>query len=178
MDPRTWAALRATLDGIVARIAEAPGATPAGLEGLGRNADLTTLVALAQARRSVQGAASAARAYDVADELGPVAAPVAAKKAEVMIDEVSPDVFAALQHPKLVALHARFLAPGEDARLIEVGERAIALACRRVREKTRADEQHLVSLLEASLLLRHAFAKRVRVDPDVITRVKHAAAYL
>ena len=61
---------------------------------------------------------------------------------------------------------------------MQAGPREIGYTIKRVREQLKPNEQHLASLLEASLLLRHALAKRVRVDPEVIRRVRTAAAFL
>jgi hypothetical protein len=177
-DPRSWAALRAALDGILARLAN-----ERHLDGftdpVGRPLDARQLVAIQHAARAAKGAASSrARTYDLDDEIGPGLAAVEGKKPEVMIEALPPDVFGALQEPRLVALHHRFLTPARETELFGRGERAIHIAMRELRGATRPDEQHLVSLLEASLLLRYAMQKRLPVDPDVIKRVVHARAYL
>ncbi|HUR67959.1 MAG TPA: hypothetical protein VM370_01840 [Candidatus Thermoplasmatota archaeon] len=178
-DPRTWAALRAALDAILARIMEEASDKVEGLrDGMGRPLDPRGLVAVNAAVRAAKGAASAERQYGVDFEVEEAAAAARGKAPEVMFEALSPDVFEALREPKLLALHTRFMPPDAEKALFERGERAIQIAMRDKRASVRPDEQHLVSLLEASLLLRYALAKRMPVDPDVIKRVKHARAYL
>lgn len=172
---RTWAALQTVLDAILARLVEGrlEAARSQGATSLG-SGSLATL----QALRASRGAASAARTFDVDEEMGPDAKPVHQKKTGVTMEELPDDVLHALRDPKLQALHDRMLAPGEEARLIDAGQRLLVEAMREKRETTKPHEQHLVSILEASLLLRQALAKRSRIDPEVLTRVKHAGAYL
>lgn len=180
-DPRTWAALQAALDAILGRLVQAADARDEAAilrDPSGRPLDARAVVVAVQAMKRANGAASHARDYDVTDEIDPRAGPAQARPPDVLIDEIPADVATALHEPKLLALHARFLAPGQEADLLARGERAILAATREVRQKARPDEQHLVSLLEASLMLRHAFAKRVPVDPEIIHRVQHARAYL
>lgn len=176
LEPRAWRTLRGALDDTLSLLVERGVATLRNDRGVAM--DTKAVAAMQEALRASADAASRTRAYDVEDELDPAASVVAGKRPSVMMDQTDADVMAALRAPALLALHARLLRAGEEARLMDAGERAIALAMRALRERTRADEQHLVSILEASLLLRHALAKRVPVDPNVVTRVKHAAALL
>lgn len=178
-DPRSWALMRAALDAILARLVEEAAAHIDHLtDGLGRPLDARQLVVVQKAVKAAKGAASAERSYALDFEVDPAAAAVDGKKPEVTIEALSPDVFGALQEPRLLGLHARFMPGDAEAQLFARGERAIGLAMRDLRGSVRPDEQHLVSLLEASLLLRYALKKRIPVDPDVIKRVKHSRAYL
>lgn len=171
-----WKTLRGVLDDALSILVER------GIVHLrndrGAALDANAVAALEDAMRASANAASRARSYDLDDEIAPAMAAVAGKKPAVLMDQANPDVMAALRSPRLEALHARLLAPGDEQRMIEAGERAIHHAMRAMRDRMRPDEWHLVSVLEASLVLRHALAKRVRVDPEIITRVKHADAYL
>jgi hypothetical protein len=178
-DPRSWALMRAALDAILARLIDESSAHIDNLtDGLGRPLDAQQLTVVQQATKAAGGAASAERGYSVDFEVDPSATSVDGKKPELTIEELSPDVFTALQEPRLLALHTRFMPGDAEAQLFARGERAIGLVMRDLRGSVRPDEQHLVSLLEASLLLRYALRKRIPVDPDVIKRVKHARAYL
>lgn len=179
MDARSWSALKAVLETILARLIEGRlgKANEAGPHETRHDA-LSALEALALARRTRNASSSTARSFETEDELGPTASGVEGKKPTVMMEQLPSDILTAMNEPKLVALHARFLPPGEDARLIEEGDLAILRAMRRKREEVDPKERHLVSLLEASLLLRRALVKRTRVEPEVINRVRHARAYL
>lgn len=179
MDARSWAALRAVLDTILTRLIEGRlGATEEGRDQLGRHDSLTALEAIALARKTRNAASVITRTFAVDDELGPGNAPVEGRKPTVLMEDLGEDVVKAMNQPGLLALHGRFLPPGEDRRLIEEGELAILRAMRTKRDEVPPHERHLVSLLEASLLLRRALIKRTRVDSEVINRVRHAGAYL
>ena len=170
-DPQGWAALRAALDAILSRLIHgklaAPGAAPVRLP---TEAEL--------AIRASKGASSAARRYDLEDEHAGSATSVNGPKPAAMIDELDPSIFDALQNPKLLALHARWLAPGEGEALQAEGERAIRGHVNKLRPTVAKHEQHLLSLLEASLLVRAALKHRVRIDSETLGRIKHAAAWL
>lgn len=85
-----------------------------------------------------------------------------------------------LADPKVAALHARYLEPGEEEALLRGGGPAIRRAVRRKRERVPADEQHLLTVLEASLLARDGLraGQRARVDPEVAALVRRFAFYL
>lgn len=179
MDARSWTALRAVLETILARLVEGRlDATEEGRREAQRGDPVTALEALALARRTRNAANVITRTFAVDDEMGPTNAPVEGKKPAVLMEELGEDIVKAMNEPRLLALHGRFLLPGEDRRLIEEGELAILRAMRARREDAAPHERHLVSLLEASLLLRRALMKRTRVDAEVINRVRHAGAYL
>lgn len=180
MDARSWSALRAVLETILTRLVEGRLGKPGteGGPGGGRVDALSALEAIAVARRSRNAASARERSFDVEDEIGPNNAPVEGKKPAAMMEELPADIVKAMNDPRLVALHARYLQPGEDARLIEEGDLAILRAMRARRETVEPTERHLVSLLEASLLLRRSLIKRTPLEPEVITRVRHAGAYL
>lgn len=179
LDPRSWTALKAVLDALLTRLVEGRLGKPGEANAAGGQRDvLATLEALAVMKK-VKGAASHTRAFEADEEIGlATAAPVEGKKPAAMMEELPEDILRAMTQPKLLALHGRFLGPGDDQRLIEEGELAILRAMRAKRDEVPPHERHLVSLLEASLLLRRALAKRTRVDKEVIDRVRHAGAYL
>lgn len=179
MDTRSWTALRAVLETILTRLLEGRlGNQEDAHAKTGSHDALSALEALALARRTKNAANVVTRTFAVEDEMGPNNAPVEAKKPTIQMEDLGDDVLKAMNQPRLLALHQRFLPPGEDKRLIEEGELAILRAMRAKREEVPPHERHLVSLLEASLLLRRALIKRTRVDGEVINRVRHAAAYL
>lgn len=177
-EPKQWAAMRSALDNILARLVEAPESGVGLRDGAGRPLDIRAITLVAQAAKAAQGAASGARSYAIDFEMDPAPAPTEAKRPDVLIEEIPQDIAQALSEPRLVALHGRFVAPRVEEDLLRRGDRAIRLAMRTLRGQVRPDEQHLVSLLEASLLLRYSFAHRVPVDPEVLKRVQHARAYL
>ena len=179
MGARSWTALRAVLETILARLVEGRlDATEEGRREAQRGDPITALEAIALARRTKNAANVITRTFAVDDEMGPTNAPVEGRKPAALMEELGDDIVKAMNEPRLLALHARFLPPGEDRRLIEEGELAILRAMRAKREAVPPRERHLVSLLEASLLLRRALMKRTRVDAEVINRVRHAGAYL
>lgn len=83
-----------------------------------------------------------------------------------------------LDDPRLTRIHARFLAAGEEEDLIVRGEHAIRRAIALKRKSANASEQHLLSILEASLLLREGVRGRNLIDPEAIDRVHRLAFYL
>lgn len=180
-DERGWAALQACLDAILERLSQGrlgkPGEAPR--EAGPFLASLSRLEQLDLQRR-VADASTRARSFETQDEIGlEHATSVAARKGEVLIDDVSSDVLEALGHPRLAALLARFLAPGEGDRLVEDTSRAIRDAMKKKRAAARADEQHLLSIVEAALLVRNALAKRgTRLDKETLDTLRHAPAYL
>lgn len=179
VDPKSWEAIRDARDDILARlVSEASARIDNMTDGRGRPLDAGQFTLTQEAVKAAKGAASAKRTYELENEMDLAATSVDGKKPERLIEELSPDIVGALNEPRLLALHERFM-PGDAQRhLFARGERAIGTAMRDLRNVVRPDERHLVSLLEASLLLRYAFTNRIPVDPDVIKRVKHARAYL
>ncbi|GEM_PF-3003483 len=169
-DPQGWAALRATLDAILERLLQ-------GAQGSGQ-ARRTELDATQLALRAAAGASKGPRRYEVEDEHAGPATTVKGPKPKGMIDEMDPDILTALQNPKLVALHARWLKPGESEALQKEGELAIRAAVNKLRAAAPPQDQHLLSLLEASLLVRAALTSRVRIDKETLGRIKHAGAWL
>lgn len=179
VDPRTWAALCAALDGIIARLVETCKSTPDALrDPSGRPLDARSVILISHASHAAKDAASKDRSYVLDFEVDLPMRATEGKKPDVLIDEIPEDVFAALNEPRLVAIHQRYLSAQDQVDLFSRGERAIGLHMRYLREKVRPEERHLISLVEASVLLRYALAKRIPVDPDVIKRVQHARAYL
>lgn len=97
---------------------------------------------------------------------------------EVPVDELYTDYAAALADPRLLALHARFLQPGEEERLLEAGEATIRRFIQRKRQETEERDQHLLTLLQASLLARDGLRATAAVDPEVAALVRRFAYYL
>lgn len=168
-DSQSWAALRACLDAILSRLLQG------NLGDRARPAQLPT--ELQVALRASAGASKAARQFGVEDE-GLGSASAVAARPMGKFDEMDPDILSALGNPKLLALHARWLQPGEDIALQKSGELAIRERIVKLRASVPAEEQHIVSLLEASLLVRAALSHRVRVDTETLRRVKTAGAWL
>jgi hypothetical protein len=169
-DPQGWAALRATLDAILSRLLEGASKDPYKRRP---EMDATQRALLAAA-----GASKGPRTYEVEDENAGPSSVVKGPKPKAMIDELDPGIMDALQNPKLLALHARWLAPGEGESLQRDGELAIRAAVNKLRPTVAPHEQHLLSLLEASLLVRAALTNRVRIDTETLGRIKHAGAWL
>lgn len=98
---------------------------------------------------------------------------------EKPIDEVYTDYVKWLNDPRVGALHARFLSPDEEARIMSGGEEFIKQAIARKRAHAPPEDQILLVVLEASLLardgLRHGNHK---VDPEVAALVRRFAYYL
>lgn len=96
------------------------------------------------------------------------------------IDSTYTDFLASLQDPRVVALHARFLAPGEEDELLRGGEVVIKRAIAKKRAAASSGEQILLNVLEASLLARHGLrpGQRAQVDPEVAALVRRFAYYL
>lgn len=95
------------------------------------------------------------------------------------IDETYTDYRAALGDPRVAALHARFLKPGEEAQLVTAGDMAIRRFIQAKRMTTRRADQHLLTLLEASLLARASLdTPEHHVDPEVAALVRRFAYYL
>jgi hypothetical protein len=85
---------------------------------------------------------------------------------------------ALLMDPRLRALHERYLAADEQERLMREGDLAIVHAVQVKRRSAPHDEQHLLSVLEASLLLRERLRTRAKLDPELVDRAQRLAFYL
>ncbi|HEX2022042.1 MAG TPA: hypothetical protein VHH36_04970, partial [Candidatus Thermoplasmatota archaeon] len=83
-----------------------------------------------------------------------------------------------LLDPRLSAVHARFLRPGEEAALVAQGETSIRRFVAQRRRATGHEAQHLLSMLEASLLARRGLARGGGVDPEVARQLRRLAYYL
>lgn len=177
-DARWWAALQAVLDSVLERLL-------AGRVGKGDVSGRSGESAEAKAARAAIAGVVAAgglfggeRQYDVEDpDLGPASA-VHAKRGEKDFDHLDATILHLVHDPKLQALHDRYL-PGETPRLLEEGELAIIDAIHDLKERTPPAEWHLVSILQASLLVRYAIGKRGRkLDVEALELLKHAPAWL
>ncbi|MFA5860461.1 MAG: hypothetical protein WDA16_02075 [Candidatus Thermoplasmatota archaeon] len=181
-DPRWWAAMQACLDALLGRLSEGKTGKP-GEPPTSRDASVAATInriELCTMQKRLRGAAVRARRFETEDEIGQEhACPVEGRRIEVLLDDVSPDVLATLREPRLRSLVHRFLPAGDDERLIRENERAIRDYMKRKRAATRPDVQHLLSIVEASLLVRHALSRRgARLDQETIDTLKHAPAYL
>jgi hypothetical protein len=99
---------------------------------------------------------------------------------DLHVDSSYTDFLALLTHPRVVELHARFLAPGEEAGLLRGGEAFIRRAMQIKRKKAQREDQLLLTLLETSLLARAGLApgQRAKVDPEVSAAVRRFVSYL
>ncbi|HVM46167.1 MAG TPA: hypothetical protein VM582_09550 [Candidatus Thermoplasmatota archaeon] len=117
----------------------------------------------------------AARVVDeaVARALGRASAAPAPAQAQQQVVE---QFLGLLDDPRLGALHRRFLRLDEEEDLLATGPIDIRRAMRQKRAGVAHDEQHLLTILEASLLARH----RVRsgavqhTDPEVVALTRLA----
>ncbi|MEA3198928.1 MAG: hypothetical protein QOE90_356 [Thermoplasmata archaeon] len=96
------------------------------------------------------------------------------------VDSTYTDFLRSLTDPRVVALHARFLAPGEEAELMREGDLAIKRAIQRKRVSALREDQLMLNVLEASLLARWGLrpGQRAEVDPEVAAMVRRFAYYL
>lgn len=82
-----------------------------------------------------------------------------------------------IHDPRLLALHRRFLGAGEEDALLEAGPVIIRKAIQHKRLEVDHREQHLLTILEASLLAREKMRGRklTRHDPEVraLTRLAY-----
>jgi hypothetical protein len=176
MDARWWAALQAVLDAVLERLME-------GRVGKGAPADAKAKKDIAAARAAVYAASgifgSGERQFQVDDEdTGPASA-VHAKRGDKDFDHLDATLVNLLRDPKLLALHDRYLSKAATAHLLDAGELAILEEVKALKERTPPAEWHLLSLLQASLLVRYATAKRGRkLDVDALELLKHAPAWL
>lgn len=88
------------------------------------------------------------------------------------------DLHAALEHPRLLALHRRFVTPDEERNALAEGEGGIANLVRKKRAEHGADQQHLLGVLEASLLGRHHAGDPTRMPAPMAELLRRALAYL
>lgn len=98
----------------------------------------------------------------------------------VVIDPVYTDFVRALTDPRMIELQARYLTHEEEAEALAGGEVAIRRLVTRKRERAPRAEQHMLTLVEASLLARDQLrpGQRARVDPEVAALVRRFAYYL
>ena len=96
------------------------------------------------------------------------------------IDPLYTDFQRALTDPRLIALHARFFDPDEEKAVLDGGEIAIKASVVKKRPAVPAQDQHLLSIVEASLLARDGLraGRRAHVDEEVSALVRRFANYL
>ncbi len=106
--------------------------------------------------------------------------PKPGEPAPLPADSTYTDFLASLTDPRVLALHARFLEPGEEAELIRAGEVAIKRAIQQKRQGKPPADQIFLNVLEASLLARAGMrpGQRAHVDPEVAAMVRRFAYYL
>lgn len=104
----------------------------------------------------------------------------AAPRRAPIVDEFYTDYLRALTDPRLIALHARFLAPGEEEALVAGGDGAIRRFIAKKRDETPTADQHLLTVLQASLIAREGLrvGHAAKVDPEVAALVRRFAYYL
>lgn len=93
-------------------------------------------------------------------------------------DPVYTDFVRALTDPRLLALQARFLTPEEQEKALAAGEHAIRRLITAKRASANPDEQHKLTMVEASLLARDQLRPGERVDPEVSALVRRFSYYL
>ncbi|HVM45905.1 MAG TPA: hypothetical protein VM582_08225 [Candidatus Thermoplasmatota archaeon] len=96
------------------------------------------------------------------------------------IEENTLDFRGALTHPRILALHQKYLAPGEEESLFAQGEIALRAAMKAKRQAATLQEQHLLSILEASLLVRYALRPGGdrSIDPRAADLLRRALVYI
>ncbi len=180
-----WKDLLTVLDGIVAKLQEGRTIDP-DWRPEWRNAKGIVPVGRAGMAAAGPGAASVmardmggGRDYDVeTEDLGRAGA-AKGKAPGVMIDDSGEDARTILADPRLIALRARFLTDAQTLQILDGGERVIRDEIKRIRAKVAPREQHLVSIVEAALLVRNTLGKRgKKPDVDALRVLRHAPAYL
>lgn len=83
-----------------------------------------------------------------------------------------------LVDPRLAAVHRKYLTKDEEEELLATNEVALKRWIASRRRSTRHEEQHLISLLEASLLARLGLRHGSHVDPQVAKQLRRLAFYL
>lgn len=130
------------------------------------------------AETSTRSAARPAYEYEDAE---PAAAPKGATfRPAAKIEEVEISWAQALAHPRLLELHRRFLTHAEQAEAMAGGEIGIRKLMKAKRDAAAHGDQHFLSLLEASLLVRHALSPggTKRVEPALGDLLRRSLAYL
>jgi len=106
--------------------------------------------------------------------------PTPGEKPKVVVDSSYTDFVRALSDKRVLALHGRFLVPGEEDELIRLGDEAIKQAIAKKRHGATEQDQILLNVLEASLLARSGLrpGQRAQVDPEIAARIRRFAYYL
>jgi hypothetical protein len=101
-------------------------------------------------------------------------------KREAIIDPLYTDFINALTDPRLLELQSRYLTPEEQATALAGGDKAIRKIIASKRERAPSEEQHKLTIIEASLLARDQLrpGQRSRVDPEVAALVRRFSFYL
>jgi len=97
-----------------------------------------------------------------------------------IVDPLYTDFIKALTDPRLLELQARYLTPEEQSAALAGGEPTIKRLIARKREGAPHEDQHKLTLIEASLLARDQLrpGQRARVDPEVASLVRRFSYYL
>lgn len=100
--------------------------------------------------------------------------------AEITVDPLYTDFFGALADPRLLGLQARFFTAEEQDDALARGEAAIRQLVARRRASASRAEQHLLTVVEASLVARDQLrpGRDAPVDPEVASLVRRFSHYL
>lgn len=170
--PRLEGGPRRALGGAPSRLAPPPGPA-AGGSGGGSGGSGTDPDAIASAFSGAPG-------YEIEDPFPAAPVPSPSGPPQPTIEEVQTDLMTALTNPRLLALHGRFLTTQEQAECQRGGELAIRQVIKGKRVHCDPAQQHLLSLVEASLLTRHALSShgRIRADPMMVDLLRRSLIYL
>lgn len=125
------------------------------------------------------GARQAAAAWE--DALGRIRAGELGEAAPVEREQAATlsEFLHVLNDPRLHALHRRFLTPAEEEALVASNGPAIRRAVAQRRARATHQEQHLLTILEASLLARERIRhKRFRCTDPEVAALRRLAFYL
>lgn len=111
-------------------------------------------------------------------ESGPEGRPVAASQAAPEPETTFTDYHAAFQDKRLLAVHRRFLRADDEQGLLASDVPTIRRAIAAKRRSAQHAHQHLLTVLEASLLARLAFKTQTPVDPESARVLRRRAYYL
>lgn len=100
------------------------------------------------------------------------------KPSDLHFDPVYTDFVRALTDPRLLAMQAQFLSPEEQETALASGEPAIRRLIAQKRTLARPEDQHKLTLVEASLVARDQLRPGQRVDPEISALVRRFAFYL
>lgn len=100
------------------------------------------------------------------------------KEAPPPVGGVTRDLLRLLDDGRLAAVHARFMVSGEEEALLVEGPQAIERAIQGKRKYAPHNAQHILSVLEASLLVRHSLKRAEGVDLELVGKLRRLCFYL